>query len=347
MPTRRTFLRTSFGTGAAIALGAPGARWAFAQDTTAQEERNRAAVRLFKESQGTADYAEVLKEVQSPDYRRLRSGFENLAANASGSELAEAAQPVRTAFPDRMDTIEQLVADGDMVGMLFRVQGTHEGNFFGIPATGNTIDIHEVGIFKLADGKIVEAWFMADEVELLKQLGVGLPARRDGRLIVPEPMTQARPGQAVLEEILASPVDSQTYRNKLMVSAYKSASPPPGVLPGRPGRPYDEYLRGGFKHLGDYGNANGLGDQGIGQAFPDRQDKVDHVLAEGDSVWIQFRLSGTNTRSLFGMPPTNGPIEAAEVGIMTFDGARWATGWFFGDDLGMALQLGHPNVFTT
>ena len=347
MPSRRKFIRNGLGAGAAIALQAPGARWAFAQDTTAEEERNRTTVRLFKESQGTADYAEVLKEVQSPDYRRLRSGFENLATNARGSELAEAAQPVRTAFPARADTIEQMIADGDMVGMLFRVRGTHEDNFFGIPATGNTIDIHEVGILKLADGKIVEAWFMADEVELLKQLGVGLPGRRDGKRIAPQPLTQARYGQLVLEEIMENPVDSQTYRNKLTVAAYKSASPPPGLLPDRPGRPYDEYLRGGFKHLGDYGNAHGVGEQNIGQAFPDRQDKVDHVLAEGDNGWIQFRLSGTNTDSLFGMPPTNSPIEAAEVGIMTFDGSRWATGWFFGDDLGMALQLGRPNIFSS
>ena len=31
---------------------------------------------------------------------------------------------------------------------------------------------------------------------------------------------------------------------------------------------------------------------------------------------------------------------------MTFDGDRWATEWFFGDGLGMAPQLGQPNVFT-
>ncbi len=347
MPTRRKFLRNGLGAGAAIAVGLPGARWALAQDTTAEEERNRATVRLFKEAQRTPDYDQVLREVQSPNYRRLRAGFENLATNARDSELAEAAQSVQAAFPDRRDTIEQMIADGDRVGMLFRVQGTHEGNFFGIPATGNTIDIHEIGIFKLADGKIIEAWFMADEAAILKQLGVGLPARRDGRIIAPEPATQARYGQAVLEEIMASPVDSQTYRSKITVAAYKSASPPPGLLPDRPGRPYDEYLRGGFMHLGIYGNENGVGEQNIGQAFPDRQDKVDHVLAEGNTVWIQFRLSGTNTQSLFGIPPTNGPIEAAEVGIMTFDGDRWATGWFFGDDLGMALQLGHPEVFAS
>ena len=347
MPTRRKFMKNSLTAGAVVGLGLPNVRLAFAQDTTDAEARNKAAVRRFKESQGTADYEQVLAEVQSPDYRRLRGGFENLAANAAGSELAEAAQPVRTAFPDRTDTIDLMIADGDMVGMRFRVQGTHEGNFFGIPATGRTIDIQEVGAFRLEDGKIVEGWFMADEVELMKQLGVGLPARQDGKRIVPVPATESRPGQATLEEILAQPVDSQTYRSKVVVSAYKSEFPPPGVLPDRPGRPYDEYLRGGFKHLVDYGNANGLGDQNIGQAFPDRQDKVDFVLAEGDNVWIQFRLSGTNTNSLYGIPPTNGPIEAAEVGIMGFDADRWATGWFFGDDLGMALQLGVPDIFTS
>ena len=345
MATRRKFLKNSLTAGAYFSLGLPGVRLASAQDTTEEEARNKAVVRRFKESQGTDEFRQVLAEVQSPNFRRLRGGFENLAANAAGSELAEATQPVRRAFPDRTDTIDLMIADGDKVGIRYRMQGTHEGDFFGIPATGRTIDTTECGVFRLEDGKIVEIWSMADEVEVLRQLGVGLPARQDGQRIVPVPATQSRPGQATLDEILAQPVDSQTYRNKVVVSAYKSEFPPPGVLPDRPGRPYDVYLRGGFKHLVEYGNANGLGDQGIGQAFPDRQDKVDFVLAEGDTVWIQFRLSGTNTNSLYGIPPTNGPIEAAEVGIMTFDGARWDTGWFFGDDLGMALQLGVPDIF--
>ena len=347
MRTRRRFMRDSLTTGAVVGLGLPGVRLASAQDSTDEQTRNKAAVRRFMESQGTAEYEQLLAELRSPNYRRLRGGFENLAANAAGSELAEAAQPVRTAFPDRTDSIDLMIADGDRVGIRFRIQGTHEGNLFGIPATGRSIDIQEVGILRLDDGKMIEGWFMADEAGLLKQLGVRLPARRDGRRIVPAPATEARYGQAVLKDLLAEPADSQTWRNKLTVAAYKSASPPPGLLPDRPGRPYDTYLRGGFKHLVDYGNAHGLSEQNIGQAFPDRQDKVDCVLGEGDSVWIQFRLSGTNTNSLYGIPPTHGPIDAAEVGIMTFANGRWATGWFFGDDLGMALQLGAPDIVTS
>ena len=72
MPTRRKFLKNSLTTGAYIGLGLPGMRLASAQDTTDEEALNKAVVRRFKESQGTDEYEQVLAEVQSPDYRRLR-----------------------------------------------------------------------------------------------------------------------------------------------------------------------------------------------------------------------------------------------------------------------------------
>jgi hypothetical protein len=180
---------------------------------------------------------------------------------------------------------------------------------------------------------------------LLRQLGAGLPERKDGQRIAPPIVGAARDGNEVLSELLANPVDSQAFQNKVMVAAYKSASPPPGILPDRPGRPYDEYLRRGFQHLTERGTEMGHGDLDIAQAFPDRRDKIGHLLSEGDKVLIQFRLSGTNTSSLYGIPPSNGPVDVWEVGIMQFDGARWKTGWFFGDDMGMLLQLGGPRDF--
>ena len=82
MATRRKFLKNSLTAGAYIGLGLPGVRLASAQDTTDEEARNKAVVRRFKESQGTDEYEQVLAEVMSPDFQRLRSGFENLATNA-------------------------------------------------------------------------------------------------------------------------------------------------------------------------------------------------------------------------------------------------------------------------
>ncbi len=339
MSTRRTFLKTSLRTGVALGLGLPGLRWASAQETSAEEARNKAAVRLFKESQGTAEHEDVLREVQSPDYVRLRSGFHHLATNArTDPELSRAAEPFRVAFPDRHDTIEQMIADGDRVGMLFRVEGTHEGNFFGIPATGRTINVYEIGMFRLEEGKIVEGFFMGDELGLLQQLGTGLPARSDGRFIAPPITDDGQDGDAMFARLMESPSDSQSYRNKLMVAATKATSVPQGLEP-TPGR---ERLRAGFEHLGAHGRANGVGDQTISRGFPDRRDKVDHVLGEADKVWMQFRLSGTNTRSIYGLSPSDARVEVPEFGLMTFEDDRWVDAWYFGDELGLLLQLDQP-----
>src|SRR5256885_1295697 len=83
-------------------------------------------------AQGTKDEADAMREVLSPSYKRWRGGIEHLAANARDQGFPGPRSYLRGAFPDRTDTIEEIIAEGDRVGMLFRVRGTHEGNFFGI-----------------------------------------------------------------------------------------------------------------------------------------------------------------------------------------------------------------------
>ena len=339
MSTRRTFLKSTLGAGAALTLGLPSVKRAAAQSTTAEQERNKAAVRAFKETQGTPEHEDVLKEVMSPDYHRHRGGFSNLARNAAGQGFPSTGSYLRGAFPDRHDAIEDIIADGDMVGMLFRLTGTHRGNFFGIPPTGKTIDLYEAGIFKLVDGKITEAWFMADEAALLMQLGARLPERKDGRLMPPPISAEGEFGDEVLARLRSISPATEQVRNKITVVRTKAPEPPPDLR-----APDYERLRAGFEHLGAYGRAHDVADQGIGQAFPDRRDKVDQVLAADNRVWMLFRLNGTNTRSLYGLPPTNAPVQVAELGRMTFIDGQWKIGWYFGDELGMLLQLGRPNL---
>jgi len=343
MATRRTFLKSSLGAGAAagLVLGTP--RGAWAQDSV--QARNKAVVKRYLEEQGKAGFAAVREASQAPAYKQLRAEFQNLESNAAGSQLAALGQPLRTVFPDRTDTIEHLIADGDLVGAVTRIQGTHKGNLFGIPATGKSFDINEVAVFRVANQKIVEGWFMADEAGLLMQLGSRLPARSDGRMNVPPILDDTRDGNDVLNELLAHPADTPAYHNKVMVAAYKSANRPAGILPDRPGAPYDEYLRSGAKHLIDRSVELSRTATKFGDAFPDRRDRIGYALAEGDNVMMQFRLSATNTKSLFGMPPSNARVSSWEIGFMEFDGKRWKSAWFLGDDLGLLLQIGGPQSF--
>ena len=316
------------------------------ENTLSAADRNKAVVRRYIASQGTPNHQAVKKASMSGDYRQLRAEFQNLAFNAKDSELSEMSSPMQTAFPDRQDKIGKLVADGDMVGVQYRISGTHAADFLGVPATGKPFDIDAAAIFKLADGKIIQGWFMADEAAFLQQIGERLPLRADGRATAAPLVMEGRAGDIVIAELIANPIDSQAYRNKLMVNAYKSKNPPPGLLPDKPGRPYEEAIRSGFMHLGKRAAALGTAAEfGMGGAFPDRLDKIALLLSEGDTVMIAFRLTATNTGSLFGIPPTNAPVDAWEVGFMTFEDDYWKYGWWFGDDLGMSLQLKAPPDF--
>jgi predicted ester cyclase len=337
MPTRRTVLETGLLTGL-VAGVAPFATLR-AQTDAATRASNKEIVLRLKESQGTDRAAATAAELLAPSYTRLRGGFAHLAANARGQNFPSAGTNLRNAIPDRVDIVEDVIADGDRVGLLFRVTGTHRGSLFGIPATGRRIDVYELGLYRLARGQVVEAWFMADEAAVLKQLGARLPVRNDGRRIVPPVTGEGGDGDAMLERLAASSDGSQADRNKIAVARSKSSSPPDDLRA-------DDYrqLRRGFEHLRELGVANGAGDLSVTQSLPDRRDKVDLLLAEDDSVWMQFRLSGTNTRSLYGLPPSNRPVEVPEIGRMKFENGVWKEGWYFGDELGLLLQIGQVDA---
>ena len=337
MTTRRRFLTTTIGAG--LTLGFGGAGSLRAQTDVQIRERNKAAVLRLKRSQGTPEADSVSAELQAPNYNRLRGGFDNLAANARGQGFPGNGTNLRAAIPDRVDVIEDIIADGDRVGLLFRVTGTHEGTLFGIPPTGQSIDVYEVGLYRLVDGQVVEGWFMADEAALLKQIGARLPRRADGRRIPPPVTGEGLDGDEMLNALIGNPEDSQAYRNKLTVARSKSSSPPENLRAS-------DYVQGrrGFHHLREFGIANGAGDLAVTQSLPDRRDKVDLLLAEGDKVWMQFRLSGTNRRSLYGLPPSNARVEVPELGIMRFENGMWKEGWYFGDELGLLLQIGQPDA---
>lgn len=68
--------------------------------------------------------------------------------------------------------VEDLVAEGDKVAGRITAYGTHKGELFGIPPTGKQVRLTAIGIWRIADGKIVEHWYEADNVGLLRQLGV-------------------------------------------------------------------------------------------------------------------------------------------------------------------------------
>jgi steroid delta-isomerase-like uncharacterized protein len=79
---------------------------------------------------------------------------------------------LRTAFPDMVTTIDDMIAEGDKVVVRVTSSGTHMGDLAGIPPTGRQVRVPAISIIRFADGKAVERWNITDELSLLQQLGI-------------------------------------------------------------------------------------------------------------------------------------------------------------------------------
>jgi predicted ester cyclase len=82
----------------------------------------------------------------------------------------------RSAFSDIHMTIEDLVAEGDLVANRFTTRGTHSGPLFGLPPTGKPFVVHGQEMHRVEGGKVAETWVGDDVPSILVQLGfVELP----------------------------------------------------------------------------------------------------------------------------------------------------------------------------
>src|SRR5215813_43756 len=76
------------------------------------------------------------------------------------------------AFPDVRLTVEDVFSADDRLACRFSIEGTHQGPFRGIPATGKHVRYPGITILHFQNGKCVERWSQTDRVGLLRQLGV-------------------------------------------------------------------------------------------------------------------------------------------------------------------------------
>jgi len=74
-------------------------------------------------------------------------------------------------FPDLYVTVNDTIAEGNKVGIWYTAEGTHEGEFEGVPATGNRVKWSGFDLLSIEDEKISEARFLSDQFGLLAQLG--------------------------------------------------------------------------------------------------------------------------------------------------------------------------------
>jgi steroid delta-isomerase-like uncharacterized protein len=80
-----------------------------------------------------------------------------------------------TAFPDWQFELTSLVAEADRVVAHMPYRGTFTQPIFGIAPTGRSARVDEMVIFRIADGRVAEAWEVYDEAGMWRQLGITPP----------------------------------------------------------------------------------------------------------------------------------------------------------------------------
>jgi steroid delta-isomerase-like uncharacterized protein len=124
-----------------------------------EAEENKALVRCYFEEVLSKGNVDAVDEFMAPNYvdHSIPSGL------PPGTEgLKQATTTYRTAFPDLKATLDDIFAESDRVAYRWSVSGTHLGEWLGIPPTGNHVTATGITHFRIAGGKVVEAWTSTD-----------------------------------------------------------------------------------------------------------------------------------------------------------------------------------------
>jgi len=133
-------------------------------------EENKNIVRRYQEAYN-ANRLDALDEVVAVDVITPRI-MPDIPPGLAGAKAVHL--KTLLGMPDFHTQIDDLIAEGDKVAARVTMTGTHTGDFYGIPATGRSVNFTGMYIARIKNGKIVEHWGEEDALTLMRQLGFTL-----------------------------------------------------------------------------------------------------------------------------------------------------------------------------
>jgi predicted ester cyclase len=134
------------------------------------EAQNKELIKRWIRETDKRNYA-AWDEVCSPDYV---CHFAGAPGPMTLDEHREATRLAMAAFPDFKTEFNDIMAEADKVAWRVTPSGTHKAEFMGIPPTGKKIKYTAMMIVRIKEGKVAEAWGVADSLGMMEQLGMEL-----------------------------------------------------------------------------------------------------------------------------------------------------------------------------
>src|SRR5579875_3199080 len=201
---------------------------------------------------------------------------------------------LRSGFPDLHFSIDHIIEEGDKVYARWSLTGTHQGEFLGIPASGNRVADQGGDIFHFSGGKCKEIWVNEDSLGLMRHLGV-LP-QPEGQ---PESEPEQRPN-------IPAPTRAMTpEENKAIVRRYFAE-----IMNAADEQSIEELISPDFLFtIPTHGPALGpAGEKAevemLHTAFPDVHFTIEDEFADTERVAIRWTARGTHLGPFLGIPAT-------------------------------------------
>lgn len=263
---------------------------------------------------------DILEEILHPEIQLKPAAFSGMSGLDQVGQMVEG---LLGAFPDASYTIDDVLAEGDKVVVRWTGTGTHEGEYAGVPATGEQKTWTGLNLFHFACGSISGIWAEAD---LLVQLGL---------TEAHEPAVIAASGTPAAECPTSTREEMERYAqiwHEVWVSHDVS------TLEGL-------FSPNAIHHNGVGADAVGLAaiQQGLETffaAFPDVVDTLEDVVVDGDRVASRYTATGTNTGSWYGAEPSGRTATVTGMSILRVECGQVVEIWSEVSGLPLWQQMG-------
>jgi len=132
-------------------------------------EENKVLARRFGEATNTRQY-QLLDDIVAPDFVRHCQATPEVDVR-SLQQFKDFLRRDTEVFPDSVQTLKHLVAEGDLVAVWITYEGTQRGRMGPFAPLGNKMRIDCGAILRVENGKIAELWVTWDNMAALAQLG--------------------------------------------------------------------------------------------------------------------------------------------------------------------------------
>lgn len=130
---------------------------------TVQEANKAVARRVFEEIFNQGKF-QVADEIYAKDF--VNHGIHR---DADLQKDQAAVHGEKKAFPDLKMTVNLMVAEDDLVTVVWTLRGTHTGAGIGLPPTGVKLEMRGITVWRIVDGKIREEWTSFDQLYAARQ----------------------------------------------------------------------------------------------------------------------------------------------------------------------------------